>query len=150
MLTHDASATFTISALKGTIPSELRAEHVVYLAVGELSTQRLAPGAAAPQGTTYLEIVKTTNRQTDEPRRLGFDAQGNAVDSDKELSKLQDRRFQKFGRLSETLFNKISSLKDIDTVDIQVWPVIDFDLQAYKKPEQGASEAYVISLLLLF
>lgn len=109
----------------------------MHLAIDELSSQRLPPGASAPAGSTYLEILKTTNRQTNQISSLAFDAQGQAVAADKVFGALAQRRDQKFGRLSEVLYNKIATLKGTDQVGIDVWPIIDFDIHAYEKPIKG-------------
>ena len=147
VLTESGEVIFVVGALKGTVPSDLRAVHVVYLAVGDLVSQRLAPGAAAPSGTTYIEIIKAVNRQTEVQQRLAFDAQGSAVDPDKELNALEQRRFQKFGKLSETLFNQIATMNGTDNVNVYVWPTINFDLQNYDKPTDGSYEGFVYSHL---
>ena len=137
VLTGEGSVSFTVGALKGSIPSDLRPEHAVHLAFSDLTSQRLAAGEATPSGTTYVEIIKTVNRQIGAPQTIAFDVSGNQVDPNKEIEALQQRRFQKYGRLSQTLFDKTATLKDTDTVDVQVWPIIDRDLQAYKKPTEG-------------
>ena len=59
------SMSSTMSSLRSTnIPTGFRVINTVYLAIGDISTTRLDPGESAPDGTTYLEIVKTVNVET--------------------------------------------------------------------------------------
>ena len=126
--------TFIVGALKGNVSAELVIEHVVHLAIGDLKSARLAPGSDAPAGTTYHEVVKAADRKSGRSQRLGFNAKGQPVEPDKELFELEDRRFAKFGRLSETLYNKLETLQGNENVDIWVFPFIEFDLFGYEKP----------------
>ena len=84
-----------------------------------------------------MELAKVFNHQTGESRTVAFDANGSPVDPQAEIAGLKKRRQAKYGRLTPTLFNVIAGLKDTDSVPIGVFPVIDFDLNAYEKPKGG-------------
>ena len=50
---------------------------------------------------------------------------------------LQQRRFDKYGRMSPALYERLASLKDADTISLAILPIIDFDLNAFTKPVDG-------------
>jgi hypothetical protein len=75
-LIDSAEVSFVVGPLKGTIPIGLHAVHAVYLAIGDVSTTRLRPVERAPQGTTYVEIVKTVNVETWKSVEHAFDSEG--------------------------------------------------------------------------
>ena len=129
---------FIVGALKGFVPSELRVEHAIYMAIGDLTSQRLGAGQDPPAGFKYVELVKVANRQTNESSKLAFDVQGNAISlPEKDITDLTQRQLKKYGRLSESLYEVMSGLKGTDTVTVHVWPFIEFDLHAYDKPTTG-------------
>ena len=117
--------------------SELSIHQANYLAIGDLTLERLAAGAAAPLNTTYLEIIKAVNRSTNEQQSLSFDKDGKAVDGDKQLIALQQRRYEKYGRLTPALYDRLQGKSDNDKLNVHVWPVIDFDIFNYDKPTNG-------------
>ena len=110
------------------------------MVIGDLTCTRLDPGSEIPKGEDlqYVEVVKTTNRQTGAFKQFAFDASGNPVDADKKLLNLEGRRFAKYGRLHEVLYDTIQSMNDKESLDVLVLPLINFDLTGYEKPTDGA------------
>ena len=125
---------FVIGALRGSVPFDIRVEHAVLLSIGETSTTRLTPGQDIEHGVKYLEIVKGTHRKDLTNHVLAFDKVGQIADGNKILTQIEQRRFKKFGRLHESLYNHLASVKDDDSVDIFIYPQIDTDLFDYDKP----------------
>lgn len=128
---------FGIGALAGKVPGELRVEHATHVAIGKISLRRLEPGERAPPDFKYVEFVKAVHRQKGEQVHLAFDEKGEQVDGQAMLDDYQLRRYAKFGRLHETLFNHLEGGRDSDQVDVAVWPHIKEDLTNYKKPNHG-------------
>ena len=79
-LAEPHTVAFTVGALTGDVPSALRVEHAVQLAIGELDVTRLRP-ESAPPAEGYFEVVKAVDRKTGEPVELAFDATGQRVDA---------------------------------------------------------------------
>jgi len=132
LLTEPTATSVIVGSLRGTIPNGFRAIHAVYLAIGDISTTRLCSGDPAPDGTTYVEIVKAVNVETRKSVDFAFDAEGNQVDGPGLLAEVDARRLAKFGHIDETLWNQLQESADTDIVDIVVWP----NLQPidYEKP----------------
>jgi hypothetical protein len=119
----------TIGSLSGSIPKEIRVEQSVHLAIGDIATTTLtASNKVAPAGTEYLELVKASHRVTNAPVELAFNAQGQRVDGQAALEKISKRRAAKFGRMHETLFEKLKKLGDNDEIEVAVWPKLDGSL----------------------
>jgi hypothetical protein len=131
------TAPFTITSFTGKIDERLRVEHVVRLAVGELDTERLGPNDLVPLGTDYLEVVKAVDRESGAAVDLAFDAKGTPVDADEIFRSVGARRYDKYGKLHQTLYRHLEDLGPDDMVDVVVWPVIDRDVFAYEKPSKG-------------
>ena len=129
---------FVIDRLRGKVPDALRVEHVVRLAIGELDVQRLGGDDKVPTGTRWVEVVKAADRVSGAPTEIAFDARGRRVDAGELLEELAKRRIEKFGKLHETLYVHIESMKASDTVDVVLWPRIDQHLTGYDKPAKGA------------
>ena len=123
---------FVIRKFLGRVPDNYRIEHAVTLAIEGTSARRLKVSQTPPDGATLVEILKTTDRNSNHPSQFAFDQQGGNVDADALFSKLYQRRRAKFGRLHEALFNRIAGAADEDRVDIVVWPKIA-DLTTYAK-----------------
>ena len=126
--------------MKGQVDASLAVIHIVHLAVGDLKTQRLKPGADAPQGTTYLEIASVINRSTFSIQKRAFDVQGNAIDPDPILRGLEERRFQKYGKMTQRLHTKLQSVNDTEEIPVSIIPTIDFELPVPQIPNRDASE----------
>jgi len=134
LLSGPTVASVVVGGLRGNIPSGFRAEHAVHVAIGDTSATRLLPGEQGLDGTEYVEIVKAVNIDTQELVDLAFDAKGNQVDGLGLLSEVHHRRFAKFGRIHETLWNHLQTSTDTDLVDVVVWPKIDRNAITYTKP----------------
>lgn len=124
---------FIVGALTGSVPRELRVEHVVHLSVAELGVTRLAPGQRPTDGGRYVEMVKAVHRETSEVADLAFDESGERVDGDLLLDEVTQRRIERFGAVHETLWHHIDKRGDDERVDVVVWPRLD-DLTGYDKP----------------
>lgn len=124
---HPMRVIIFIRKMCGQVSSDLRILHVVHLAVGELSTARLKPGEAAPDGTSYLETVRLAHRQTHNIQSLAFDADGKAVDGDQILQDVHKRRHAKFGTIEERLWELIQEADREAKLDVVVWPKFDRD-----------------------
>ena len=135
------TVSFIVGALRGEVPADHRVEHAVHLAVGEVSVDRLSPGDAHPEGTRYVEMVKSVHRQTGEPREWAFDEHGKPVDAASVLSDLARRRGTKYGRLHEVLYDRLETATAGDRIDVVVWPRLDHDVTDYPKPDGRAIEA---------
>lgn len=133
-LSEPFAVPFVVGALVGQVPAQLRVEHVVHLAVGELDVQRLVPGAMPQDSARYLELVKAVHREKGEPVSLAFDERGEQVDAAEILEQVQQRRFARFGRLHETLWAHLERTADDEVVDVVVWPQLEGDLTGYDKP----------------
>jgi len=123
---------FSVIPVAGKVPSELRVEHTARLVIGDRDVTRLAPGAGARAG--YVDVVKAVDRTKGTPVELAFDDKGQAVDINARLTDLTKRRAAKFGRIHETLFQKLEKAKDNDRIPIVVWPRIELAAAPYPKP----------------
>jgi hypothetical protein len=133
-VSEPGSFPFVVGAFAGRVPDELRVEHVVHLAVGELSVRRLAPGEKAADGERYVEAVKAVHRETGEAVDLAHDERGERVDAEELLLEVQRRRAERFGAVHETLWHHLDRLGDDERVDVVVWPRLEGDLTDYDKP----------------
>ncbi len=125
---------FVVAAMVGSVPAELRVEHVVHLAVGDLDVARLRPGEKAPEGTQYVELVKAVHREKGDVSSLAFGADGELLDADELLTGVAKRRFERFGRVHETLWRHLETVTDDEMVDVVVWPPIADDAELPDKP----------------
>jgi hypothetical protein len=132
---------FLLVDSKARIPAQVRLEACTRLRVGALSTERLAI-ADKPRGR-YVEVFKATRRQTGQPLKLAFDQTGARVDFEAMLRKMAKRRWQRFGKLHEHLYERLRTCKATAKLRIAVWlkvPPLELD-----KPATGSSE-HVMSL----
>jgi hypothetical protein len=104
------------------VAQNLRIEHAVILAIGELSITGLAPGEAKPQGTTLVERLKAVDVDTEKPVDLAFGEKGEPANPNQLPEALHKRRFEKFGRIHETLWKRIEGRPSSDEVNVIVWP----------------------------
>jgi hypothetical protein len=129
---------FSVIPIAGAVPPDLRVEHAVRLVVGELDVQRLGPGEGSRAG--HVDVVKAVGRKDGEPVELAFDENGSRVDIDDLLKGVSKRRFEKFGRLHETLWTRIAGAKDDDQVDIVVWARFELPPAPFEKPSERRLE----------
>jgi len=124
-----------LKATKSSISSTKRVDHSVRLAIGELSTIRLSPGETPPEGFRVVEMFKVVDVESGRPDQICLDDDGNTIDGEKLLSDVSRRRWAKYGRVHETLWHHIRTLKDKDNehVDIVVWPLITQSVAHYQK-----------------
>jgi len=146
---HDSSTTFMTSQMRPfmirghTYPvrsrggRHLRVQNSVTLAIGHTSVEpivmRIAPGKpkyhaiARPADAMIVEIVKAEYADAcndDMPIQLAFDENGREIDARMLLEAVWDRRFQKYGRIHETLWSRVQTMGPKDLVDVVVWPQV--------------------------
>ncbi|KAF8440681.1 peptidase S8/S53 domain-containing protein [Terfezia claveryi] len=115
----------------------LRIQHSVTLAIRHTSVEpvvmRIAPGkpkydfSAKPADTRIVEIVKAVyvdSCDDDMPIQLAFDRNGREIDACTLFEAVQERRFQRYGRIHETLWSRVQTMRPEDLVDIVVWPQV--------------------------
>ena len=129
---------FSVIPAASKVPAELRIEHSVRLFIDELNVVRLGP--AETRRTGHVDVVKAVDRTKGTPVELAFDDKGQRVDIDAQLADLAKRRAAKFGRIHETLFQKMEKAKDGDRVPIVVWPRIELSAAPYPKPADRRSD----------
>ena len=129
---------FSVIPAASKVPAELRIEHSVRLFIDELNVVRLGP--AETRRTGHVDVVKAVDRTKGTPVELAFDDKGQRVDIDAQLADLAKRRAAKFGRIHETLFQKMEKAKDGDRVPIVVWPRIELSAAPYAKPADRRSD----------
>ena len=125
------SLPFSVIPISGKIPAELRVEHTARLSIGELSVQRLSPGQLTRAG--HVDAIKAVHRTEGTPIELAFDERGERVDLAALYAELNKRRAEKFGRLHETLFERMSKAKDDEKIAVVVWPRISVPPAPYEK-----------------
>jgi hypothetical protein len=128
---------FSVLPISGKLPENLRVEHAVRLFIDELQVVRLAPGEKRSEG--HIDVVKAVHRRKGTAVELAFDERGARVDIAKELAALAGRRAARFGRMHETLFQRIEKAKESDRVDIVVWPRLELPAAPYEKPADRRS-----------
>ncbi len=131
---------FVVGALVGRVPDELRVEHVVHLAVGELAVRRLSPGDKPVDGERYVEILKAVHREKGEAVDLAFDEGGERVDAEALLDEVHRRRAERLGVVHETLWHHLERVGDDERVDVVAWPRLEGDLTGYDKPTDRRSD----------
>jgi len=122
---------FAMVPLSGEIPPGARVEGAVRLVVGELGVQRLAPGEHPAGG--FVDMVKAVDRVSNAPMELAFNAEGNRVDAARLLEGVTKRRAEKFGRVHETLWERMEKAKDDEKIDVIIWPRLDLPPAPYAK-----------------
>lgn len=130
---------FSVAPVSGKIPENFRVEHAARLVTGELGTKRLAPGESAEGG--HIDVVKAVHRAKGMPVEMAFDERGRSVDFPARLAEIEKRRAEKFGRLHETLFERLEHSKDEDRLPVWIWPRVDFAPAPFEKPEDRRLDA---------
>ncbi|CAM6102214.1 unnamed protein product [Calypogeia fissa] len=128
-----------IRAPIGSVHSNLRIHHSACVAIGDTSTVKLQPGQKHPPGTSFVEFIKGTDSEHGRPVNIAIDQNGKSVDGEKLLADVSRRRFQKFGRLHETLWSHVQQIGDQERVDIVVWPSIKTFVASPKTVTRDAS-----------
>lgn len=122
---------FSVIQISGKLPPELRVEHTARLFFGELGVERLAPGQLTRGG--HVDAIKAVNRKDGTPVELAFNDRGETVDLAAMYAAIDKRRAAKFGRLHETLFDRIANAKDDEKFPVIVWPRIALPPAPYEK-----------------
>ena len=131
---------FSIVPISGDVPSGLRIEHAVRLSISDLAVQRLAPGERSEKGG-HIDMLKTVDRTTGDAVDLAFDEHGSKVDADELVRGVARRRFEKFGRLDETLWARLEAeKKGGKSIDVIIWPRLDAPPAPYDKPSDRRIE----------
>ena len=123
---------FTVAPVAGELPKDHRIEHAVRLEVGELGVTRLSPGEHSDNG--WIDVVKAVHRKTGEAQELAFDERGERVDAGELLAGVQQRRAKRFGKLHETLWERLERAGDRERIDVVVWPRFVVEAAPYEKP----------------
>lgn len=123
---------FSVVPISGKVPDDLRVEHAVRLFIDDLHVVRLAPGEATRAG--HVDVVKAVHRTKGTPVELAFDERGERVEIDKQFAQLAQRRADKYGRIHDTLFQRIEQAKESDRVPIVVWPRVELPPPLSRSP----------------
>jgi hypothetical protein len=129
---------FSVVPISAEIPADLRVEHAVRLVIGEFAVERLAPGERSNAG--HVDVVKAVGREKSEAVELAFDERGSRVDIAELLKGVSQRRYEKFGRVHETLWARIEAAKDEEPLDIVVWARLNLPPAPYDKPSDRRLE----------
>ena len=138
-LSGRAEIPFSVVPISGKLPDGHRAEHVVRLQINELDVTRLAPGERSENG--WVDVVKAVQHESGAPVDLAFDERGERVEVDKLLAELAERRAKRFGKLHETLWQRLEKAGDDERIDIVVWPKFQVEPAPYEKPNDRRLES---------
>ena len=127
---------FSVVPISGKVPDDLRVEHAVRLFIDDLHVVRLAPGEAT---RGHVDVVKAVHRKKGTPVELAFDERGERVEIGKQLAQLAQRRADKYGRIHDTLFQRIEQAKESDRVPIVVWARVELPPAPFEKPADRRS-----------
>ncbi len=130
-LVEQFSLPFSVIPITGKVPAELRIEHAVRLFFGEMSVERLAPGQLTRGG--HIDAIKAVNRKDGTPVELAFTDRGERIELEQKYTELAKRRAEKFGKLHETLFDKIANAKDDERIPVVFWPRVSLPAAPYEK-----------------
>ncbi|WP_152038143.1 S8 family serine peptidase [Paraburkholderia hospita] len=123
---------FSVVPISGKVESEVRVEHAVRLVMDDLNVRRVMPGETSESG--HVDMLKVVHRKTGMPAELAFDAQGNPVDGGELLAALERRRAARFGRIHETLFDRLANARDKERIAVNLWPRVSIPPAPYEKP----------------
>ena len=128
---------FAVIPVAGRVPNDLRVEHAVRLYFDDLRVLRLEPGQENRAG--HVDVLKAVHRTKGTPVELAFDERGQRVDVGKRYEQLAQRRAEKYGRIHETLFQRLEQAKETERIPIVVWPRLDLPPAPYEKPADRRS-----------
>ncbi len=132
---------FVIAPISGTVPDGVRIEHAVRLVIGDLGVERRPLGDRDAE--SYVDMIKAVDRATGESTELAFDERGDRVDVGARLADVDARRFEKFGRVDESVWQHLNSIGDDAQVRVLVWPRIDVPPAPYEKsPDERSVEPH--------
>jgi hypothetical protein len=122
---------FLVVEMPSGMPSRLRVEHMTRLRIEDTDVLRLDPFRfEAP----FVDLYKAVERRSGKPVELAFDHEGKPVNAARLLADVAARRFERFGRIHETLFAKLSASKPNERIPIAVWAPVDVDPFRARKP----------------
>jgi hypothetical protein len=101
------------------IPDSLRIESFSRLRVGKFGFQRI-PLHNKPDGD-YIEVMKTVNRDKGKPKEIAFSHDGKQIDFNKLLASIYKNRYEKFGKIHETLYEHLESQGNTGMSAVAVW-----------------------------
>lgn len=128
---------FSVIPITGKIPPELRVEHAARLFIGELQVERLAPGQQTRGG--YIDAIKAVSRKDGTPVELAFTDKGERVELSARYAELSKRRAEKYGRLHETLYERLANEKPDAMIPVIFWPRIELPPAPFEKPADKRS-----------
>ena len=107
-----------------------------------MSVKRLALGELKLPGTTTVERIKAVDTNTGKLLDLAFDESGKRADVEQLFEGITRRRFEKFGRIHEALWQHIQSRPTNQRIDVIVWPRITKGTPTYGRTtlQQGVPE----------
>src|SRR5438034_349082 len=111
---------FSVVPITGKLPRDHRLEHAVRLQIGEFGVTRLDPGERPDAG--WIDMVKAVHRKTGDAEEMAFDERGERVDASKLLADVGRRRARRYGRIQETLWERLERADDGERIDVVVWP----------------------------
>lgn len=130
---------FSVVPITGKLPQGHRVEHAVRLQIGELGVTRLDPGERPDAG--WIDIVKSVHRRSGDAQELAFDERGERVDAGKLLTDVGRRRAKRYGRIHETLWERLERADDGERIDVVVWPRLVAEPAPYEKQNDRRLES---------
>jgi hypothetical protein len=116
-ITDLVSVPFTVVQSRANVPSNLVIEGMQRLRIGRIDTTNLSI-FDRPRGR-YVEFFKARNRTSNEPVALAFEEKGRSVNGEHLIMEQMQRRFRRFGKLSQELHTAIRRTQD--TVPVSIW-----------------------------
>lgn len=116
------------------LPDELRVDHIARVRVEEFGTTRL-PVDRRPDGA-YIDLLKATVVDSDEPVELVLDEQGGRVDGNEILTDVARRRARRFGRLHEALDARLERAAPDERIPVAIWARMPEGAERPDKPTE--------------
>jgi subtilisin family serine protease len=130
---------FFVTDSKAKVSRNIRIESMSRLRLGDLGAERLATDCR-PSGR-FIEIMKASDRATGAPLSLAFDQSGRRVDAEALLTKIQKNRARRFGKLHETLYQRLQKCPATEKVPVAIWLQCDEALARAEKKERSETKA---------
>jgi|SRR5215211_603561 len=116
------------------LPNELRINHITRIRVEEFGITRL-PLVRRPDGA-FIDLLKATVGDGDEPVELALDEQGRRVDAGEILTEMARRRARRFGRVHEALDARMEQAAPNDRIPVAIWAHMPESLERPDKPTE--------------
>lgn len=130
---------FSVVPITGKLPRDHRVEHALRLQIGEFGVTRLDPGERPDAG--WIDMVKLVHRRSGDAQDLAFDERGERVDAGKLLADVGRRRGKRYGKIHETLWERLERADDGERIDVVVWPRVVAEPAPYEKPTDRRLES---------